>query len=303
MVKKLYLIVVVGILVGLGCGLTGALPIVSDKPQTETALAWTFQTLTAAPGQTQAAQDTATAVSIQASQSAASATQTAEAAAIIATRTQQALVGMQTLTAAAGIRLTATAEEQLKATQQAGPVMEIVQKLVDSGVLLSAEGTFHALDDFNQSWAQLGWYQWWGTGYSPDNFAIAAHAEMTSASDKANWPDAGCGFVFAEQDNKNHNLAYLSMDGYVQIYGVRNGSWRYLANKRYGSLPTPSSEADIALVVYNKRIIFFVNGQQVVSVSDSRMGSGDLNLTLLSGTNKDFGTRCRMTGIGLFIFK
>jgi len=301
--KRLYVLIAVGILSGLSCQLTSAVPLISDAPQTETALAWTLQTLTAAPAQTQAAQDTATAVAVQASQSAASATKTAEAANILATRTQQTMLGMQTLTAAAGIRLTATAEEQLKTTQRAGPVMDIVQKLVDSGVLLSSEGVFHALDDFDHTWAQLGWYQWWYSGHSPENFAIAAHAEMTSASDKANWPDAGCGFVFAEQDNKNHNLAYLSMDGYVQIYGILNGSWRFLANKRYSSLPTPSSEADIALVVYNKRIIFFVNGQQVVSVLDTRMGSGDLDLTLLSGTNKDFGTRCRMTNIGLFIFK
>lgn len=301
--KRISLIVLLGMSVGLGCQLASALPVASNVSQTETALAWAGQTLTAAPGQTQAAESTATAVFAQASQVAASATQAEQTAAAGATRTQQSQYSMQTVTAAAGIRMTATAEEHLKATQRAGPVMEIVQKLVDSGVLLSANGTFYALEDFDHTWAQLGWYQWWGTDHSPENFAIAAHAEMTSASDRANWPDAGCGFVFAEKDNKNHNLAYLSMDGYVQIYGIRNGSWRFLANKRYGNLPTPSSEADIALVVYNKRIIFFVNGQQVVSVIDKIMGSGDLNLTLLSGTNKDFGTRCRMTNIGLFIFK
>jgi hypothetical protein len=30
---------------------------------------------------------------------------------------------------------------------------------------------------------------------------------------------------------------------------------------------------------------------------------GELGLTLFSGTNRDYGTRCRMTNIGLWEFK
>lgn len=296
-----------GVLASLACQLTSLIPMDPAIPQTQTALAQLNELIIKAPTLTQEAGGTAT---VKASEAALQTAQVSTASAIAATRTQQAMQAGSTLTAAASTMTAAastieaaTAAANQLATQQSGLVMEIVQRLVASGDLPSSDGAFHALKDFKEEWAQLNWYKWWETGFSPVNFAIAAHAKMTSASDKANWPDSGCGFVFAEKDGDNHNLAYLAMDGYVYVSGQHNNQWRTLAVKRYGRLPTPSSEADIALVVYNQRIFFFVNGQQVVSVTDRAMVTGDLNLSMFSGTNKDFGTRCEMTNIGLLVFK
>ena len=57
------------------------------------------------------------------------------------------------------------------------------------------------------------------------------------------------------------------------------------------------------LVVNGMQISYYVNGDQVVSIADHILKEGDLNLTLLSGTNSGYGTRCKMTEIGLWIIE
>jgi hypothetical protein len=46
-----------------------------------------------------------------------------------------------------------------------------------------------------------------------------------------------------------------------------------------------------------------VDGEVVgeYTLSQSRSLHGNLGLTILSGTNKDFGTRCKMTNLHLWI--
>ena len=57
------------------------------------------------------------------------------------------------------------------------------------------------------------------------------------------------------------------------------------------------------LVVDDKRINFYVNGERVANAYDGSLNAGNIAQTLLSGTNKDFGTRCKMTNTELFILK
>jgi hypothetical protein len=43
-----------------------------------------------------------------------------------------------------------------------------------------------------------------------------------------------------------------------------------------------------------------VNDQRVLTAHDGSLSSGLLNYTLLSGTNRDFGTRCTMHHVELW---
>ncbi len=56
------------------------------------------------------------------------------------------------------------------------------------------------------------------------------------------------------------------------------------------------------LVEEGGHIIYFVNGDKVLDRQDNQLTEGDLALTLVSGTNLDFGTRCTMTNIELWEF-
>ena len=62
----------------------------------------------------------------------------------------------------------------------------------------------------------------------------------------------------------------------------------------------PKGQAQILLAVEGDKIVFFVNNEHVLTRIDGRLDSGGLSYTLLSGTNKGFGTRCDMTNVGLW---
>jgi hypothetical protein len=179
----------------------------------------------------------------------------------------------------------------------------VLEMMSSDGAIGSTEGEYYRVDSYDESWAQIGWYQWFPTGYSGENFAISASSAWESASDKANWPEAGCGFVFSLTDKDNHMLAYLGLDGFVRIGQVTRGNYKALATQRYGKVSIPNGDAKIALAVYNKRVSFYVNNQRVANANATSLASGDIALTLLSGTNKDFGTRCQLTDIDLWVFK
>jgi hypothetical protein len=121
------------------------------------------------------------------------------------------------------IEATVTPAVDSAATQQAQAIVGIVQQLFDEGIISTKEGDYYRLDDFNESWAQLGYYQWWKTGYSAENFILSADIAWESASDKANWPEAGCGIVFSEDGESDHHLAYLSLDGFGRLAQISKG--------------------------------------------------------------------------------
>jgi hypothetical protein len=189
----------------------------------------------------------------------------------------------------------------VRGTEQAQSMLEVVQKLYDDGILATTEGDFHTIDNFDESWAKLGWYQWWDTEYEAGSFVISADAAWDSASDKANWDESGCGFVFGTIDGDNHNLAYLGLDGTANLYHVRKGNGKWLSWQRYGTLKTPKGDAKIMLVVNGQNLYFFVNDKLVSKAYDSLYAPGLIALTLRSGTNAGFGTRCEMSNIKLWV--
>lgn len=62
------------------------------------------------------------------------------------------------------------------------------------------------------------------------------------------------------------------------------------------------SEADFTLIVKGITAYALVDGELVgeYTLSQSRILQGDVGLSLLSGTNKDYGTKCEMTNIRIW---
>jgi len=56
------------------------------------------------------------------------------------------------------------------------------------------------------------------------------------------------------------------------------------------------------MTMWDKHIQIFVNDEMVSSMQDGGYAQGDVALTVLSGTNKGFGTRCRFSDMFLYIF-
>lgn len=217
---------------------------------------------------------------------------------LIETITQEAFSRATRQTATVQTR---TQEAQIQATQQATDLFQTIQTLHSEGLLDDPGGTYHRIGDFDESWAQIDWYQWWPTGYAPENFVVRAHTIWESGSPTANWFSSGCGFVFREKDADNHYLIYLALDGNVYLKGYVSGKFFELGREYYGKVETLQGEADVMLVASGDRIAYFVNGERVFERSNSALNeAGDLAITLVSGTNKTFGTRCMVTEIELW---
>lgn len=287
-------VVIVFLLVSSACAGPSAPP--TDAPTSEP----TPDTALTAEAAAQAAASAATATqamqNAQMTTDAESAKATATATAIQkATQARATQIVARTATRQAA--LTATV---VKATEQAQSLQTTVEELAADGIIRETKGRYFAIADFDESWAQLNWYMFWRTGYSPTNFVIRADAHWESASKTADWWNAGCGFVFRESSEDSHYLAYLGMDGMVNFYRVVKGSGYDLGRTKYGKLETPSDDAKLMLVVVDDKFTFYVNDERIYSRKDATLTTGRLDLTLLSGTNKDFGTRCKMTNIELW---
>lgn len=255
-------------------------------------------TATAAPSSTTAPLPTVdTAATQQAEAAIAKATQEAAARAAEQAEAEKAAAEA---TAQAAEEMALTAEVEAQATQQAEGIFKEIIMLEQAGDISRTEGTYLQVEDFEESWAQIGWYQWWNTGYAPTDFVIRAHTAWESASRTSDWFNTGCGFVFHAQDENNHYLIYLAMDGYVYMKGYVDGKFRELGREYYGKVQTVEGEADVLLAVDGAKITYYVNGEKIFQRENKELPSGDLALTLSSGTNKDFGTRCTISDIEIW---
>jgi len=93
------------------------------------------------------------------------------------------------------------------------------------------------------------------------------------------------------------------MDGNVEVSRWRNGYGSQLQRSYYGKLDIPKGNAEMVLIAEDQVITVLINGEKVVRVLDGSFSDGALNYTLVSGTNKDFGTRCQMTNVDFWEFK
>jgi hypothetical protein len=200
-------------------------------------------------------------------------------------------------------RQTATAEAIASATSQAAPMLDHVTRLADDGYLTTTQGEFHALPNFDESWAQINWYWFFPTGYMPTDFVIRAHVYWDVASRIPDWATTGCGFVFRENGIPDHYLTYLGLDGYVYFSRYVKDTYALVGKDYYGKVESPQGEADITLAVEGPWVTFLVNGEQVLRTQDAALTSGNLDYTLVSGTNKDYGTHCRMTNVELWVIR
>jgi hypothetical protein len=87
------------------------------------------------------------------------------------------------------------------------------------------------------------------------------------------------------------------MDGYVRTHKIRNSTWYDQKAGYYGKFDVPKDNAEIVLVVEDKVLSVFVNEKLIVQYEDTYIEKGNLALSLASGTNKGFGTKCEMKNI------
>lgn len=202
-----------------------------------------------------------------------------------------------------------TRTPNLAATATSEAVIAEVQKYFELGLLDSTEGKFVDYEDYSREWAQLGWYSWEILDDKVSDFFLSARVKWSSAYRNADV--SGCGFVFAIQENGDHYAVFLdrsqvlflnadSASSYSSLVGLTRGTGRVRFNNNPADQPI---EADFTIIVKDTYTYVLVDGEVVgeYTLAQSKILNGNLGLTTLSGTNKDFGTRCEMTNIHAWI--
>ena len=197
-----------------------------------------------------------------------------------------------------------TRTPNLAATQRSAEWNAEIQKYFDEGYIDTTEGRFKKLDDFAGEWAQLNWYRTMRLGESASNFIYSAHFNWSTASKTPN--PSGCGVVFAIQEDGSDFSVFLDQAGVVYLrtkytHGLRVGVTRGGGLLQLGN----PAEADFALNVYNHYSYVLVDGEVVgeYTLPQSDLIEGELGVSILSGTNKDYGTRCEITNMHLWFPK
>src|SRR6266498_319226 len=197
-----------------------------------------------------------------------------------------------------------TRTPNLAATQQVEKLNAEVQAYYDKGYLSTTDGKIAQFDDFSYDWAQLGWYNWLPLSVSASDFFLSAHFKWNSAFQNSD--TSGCGFIFGIQPNDDHYAVFLDR---LKVYFLITDHTR-----GYSKPVTPTrgigrvkfnypAEADFTLIVKGAYAYVLVNSEVVgeYTLAKSRSLSGDLGLSVLSGTNKDYGTHCEMTDLHLWL--
>ena len=200
-----------------------------------------------------------------------------------------------------------TSTPDLAATQQADAKQTLLKKYQDAGYISSTSGDIVDLIDFHQEWAQMRWYQWWTIDTKPVAYGdLVFHANFKWATASATPENSGCGIVFGIQPDTQNYSIFVDKDR-ILFMTTKGGSRAYEVGKTSGSgrlhIEEPYS-ADVGIIVTGYKSYVIVNDVVTqYSLSKDRTTTGDFALSVLSGTNKDYGTKCDITDAYIWLPK
>lgn len=188
-------------------------------------------------------------------------------------------------------------------TQRAEDRNAEVQNYFEKGYISTPDGTLRELDDFSYDWAQLGWYRPFLLEEEVEDFFLSAHFKWDSAF--KNSDTSGCGFIFGVQPNNDHYAVFLDRQKILFLITDHGVGFSKPVSPTRGTGTVKfdyPAEADFTLVVKDAYAYVLVNGEVVgeYTLAQSRSPEGGVGVTVLSGTNRDFGTHCEMTDLHLW---
>ena len=199
-----------------------------------------------------------------------------------------------------------TQTPNLTANERADELNAEARKYFEKGYLATIDGRFRELEDCSYDWAQLGFYRRFLIQDSVDDFFLSAHFKWDSAF--RNSDTSGCGFIFDVQPNNDHYAVFLDRQRVLFLITDNTVGFSRPVTPTRGTgivkFDYPA-EADFTLIVKGAYAYVLVNGEVVgeYTLSHSRPQTGAIGLTVLSGTNRDFGTRCEMTNLHFWLPK
>lgn len=201
-----------------------------------------------------------------------------------------------------------TKTPNVAATERFNSFNQETQSYFEKGYLNTTDGTIQEFKEFAHDWAYLNYYDWQPLGVNTENFYISAHFKWSSAFRSAD--TSGCGIVFGLQDNGDHYAVFLDRSQILFLNADQTSGYSSEVNltrgyktMNFGNPADTPQEADFTVIVKDAYVYVIVDGKAPAeyTLSKSRNLLGDVGLSLLSGTNYDFGTRCEMTHIHMWM--
>jgi len=182
-------------------------------------------------------------------------------------------------------------------------IQQLVEDYSGKGYLPSTEGEYHHLEDFTMSSADRQvTFTKKKTGYDVKDFMVKAHFKWQSAI--ANPDPGGCGWAFRGSRDSTY---FTFVDREWIFFGLmKEGQWnRYgkTSGNDWVGLGNPA-EADVTLAVSKGKAYVFIDDALASSYTldtDFLTSAGELDYAVVAGTFKDYGTRCEMTNVDLWI--
>ncbi len=197
---------------------------------------------------------------------------------------------------------TPTATPNLTATQQVEDFSAKIKEYYDAKYVSTTDGTYTPVKDFEKSWAQINWYQFYRIGLAPTDFVLKSDIAWKSASAAAD--SSGCGFVFREQPNGDDYMAFVSLKGFVEASYFLEDKSSYSISMGRGAFgnPAQNGKATLTLIVEGNIFRVLINDKLIKAFTglQGKLTTGGLAYTVVSGTNKDYGTNCQFKNTELW---
>ncbi|MCC6259603.1 MAG: hypothetical protein IT311_01970 [Anaerolineales bacterium] len=171
-----------------------------------------------------------------------------------------------------------------------------VQEFVDEGHIPNTDGEYIELEDFKETFAQMGWYQSFPTDIELEDFVFMGHVEWETAGSTSEI--SGCGILFAQQDDTSDYAVFLDKSRIFFSSSTPKNYFELGKTRGTGKLNFGNpAEADFSLVVYDYHAYVYVNGKFIgeYTLSKDKPLKGVFGYGIISGINRDFGTRCEIT--------
>jgi hypothetical protein len=179
-----------------------------------------------------------------------------------------------------------------------------VQKFNEEGRIPTTDGEYINLEDFSDTFSQIGYYQAYPIGIELENFVFIGHLKWSTATVTSD--NSACGILFGGQPDNSDYAVFLDKSRvYFSSSTARNN---YELGKTSGTgrinFGNPA-EADFSLVVYQTHAYVYVDGKFIgeYTLSKDKPLKGSFGYGIISGTNKDYGTSCEITNAGLWSLK
>lgn len=182
------------------------------------------------------------------------------------------------------------------ATQKYDDIFSQIQKFADDGLIPGTDGKYIELEDFSETFAQIGFYRSYPIDLELEAFVFVGHVKWETAGSTSDV--SGCGILFAQQEDTSDYAVFLDksriyFSSSTPKFYAELGKTRGTGLLSFGD----PAEADFSLVVYDNHAYVYVDDKFIgeYTLSRDKQLRGVFGYGIISGTNRDYGTRCEIS--------